>query len=288
MAVASFSGDGRLNGATEVVIVPAPGAGATRISRTITLYNRDTVAHTLTLQYANGVDRRTLWSGSMAAGESLTWNDPLILDATDKSIVAASDAPATVGEPDYTAHYIEQTAGAGGGGASAIGDLSDVDTATVAPATEDRLWFNGTAWVPRGELLAAGELSTGSTINSSAIGRIGANEISFTLAEDTTVLITAVCYVDWTSGTPDIGLTLTDDNWATEYDLDPYAASPPAWVQAATKVRIASDLPTYFVYFGPMAVVDLTAGTWQATIRALDADSWILGSNGSLIMAQRL
>lgn len=36
----------------------------------------------------------------------------------------------------------------GGGGASALDDLTDVDTTTTAPVTGDRLYWDGTNWIP--------------------------------------------------------------------------------------------------------------------------------------------
>ena len=42
------------------------------------------------------------------------------------------------------------TGGGGGGGAAALNDLTDVDTATDPPATDDVLAWDGTLWTPAG------------------------------------------------------------------------------------------------------------------------------------------
>lgn len=105
MAFTEGSNDGALNGTTAVTIVAAPAASTRRLVKTITIHNCDTAEVTVTLQFVNDASIRKLGKFTVGVDETLIWNDPLILDATTKSIKAVmSGAPATT-QPDFTSHY---------------------------------------------------------------------------------------------------------------------------------------------------------------------------------------
>lgn len=105
MAFTEGSNDGTLNGTLAVTVVAAPSNGVRRLVRTITIYNADTVRHLVTLRLNNNGTYRTLWKGTLAIGDTLIFNDPLVLDTTTKSIEALMGEAATTSNPDFTAHW---------------------------------------------------------------------------------------------------------------------------------------------------------------------------------------
>ena len=58
-----------------------------------------------------------------------------------------------------TAVWTEITATANGGNISVINDLSDVDTATIAPVNNQALVWNGTKWIPKTILMRQSEIT---------------------------------------------------------------------------------------------------------------------------------
>ena len=68
------STDGALNGTTAVELVPTIGTGgAPRQVDFINIYNRDTVAHTITIRYLNDASTRIMQKVLLQAGESLMY-----------------------------------------------------------------------------------------------------------------------------------------------------------------------------------------------------------------------
>lgn len=65
-----------LNGTTVVDIVPAPSSSGTfRTVRYISIFNADTVSHTITVQYDDNGTERILISQSVGVGQTLEYND---------------------------------------------------------------------------------------------------------------------------------------------------------------------------------------------------------------------
>lgn len=62
--------DGALNSTTDVTIVSAPGASTQRIVKDISIYNGDSISHTLTIKYDNNGTQRILWTGTVTSGSS--------------------------------------------------------------------------------------------------------------------------------------------------------------------------------------------------------------------------
>lgn len=109
MAFTEGSGQGAMNGTTEVTIVAAPAASTRRLVRSLTVANRDSSAVTLTVMVAKGASRYWLWSGTLASGHTWHCDSVLVLDATDESIVAKiGGAPATT-NPDFHSSYADAT-----------------------------------------------------------------------------------------------------------------------------------------------------------------------------------
>ena len=63
---------GELNGTTNVTLVTAPAASTRRIVKSIALYNADTAAVTVNIQYFDGTNARTIANVTLAVGDTWT------------------------------------------------------------------------------------------------------------------------------------------------------------------------------------------------------------------------
>lgn len=68
-----ISGDGTTNGVTPVTIVAAPAGSTQRKIENITVYNADTITHTLTFSYNDNSTLRTLFKCTLLAGETVNF-----------------------------------------------------------------------------------------------------------------------------------------------------------------------------------------------------------------------
>lgn len=105
MAFVEGADDGTLNGTTPVTLVSAPASSTNRLVKTITIQNRDTAVVTVTLRKVSGGGTRQLWKGDLDVGDTLIWNDPIILDDTSSSITAVMSGAAATTNPDWTASW---------------------------------------------------------------------------------------------------------------------------------------------------------------------------------------
>ena len=64
--------DGTLNGTTPVTIVGSPAASTRRVVKDIVIFNRDTAAVTIDINFVNGANTRRIWHGVLQANESMT------------------------------------------------------------------------------------------------------------------------------------------------------------------------------------------------------------------------
>ena len=99
--------DGTLNGTSEVTVVAAPGAGVMRTVRNINVYNADNAAITLYLKYVHGASKRTLAKVTVGVGETFIYEEALILDDTDKSIIALLGGAKSSTDPDFMTAYAD-------------------------------------------------------------------------------------------------------------------------------------------------------------------------------------
>ena len=105
MAFTLGANDGALNGTTEVTLVAAPGAGVVRTVQTIFIYNCDTAAVTVTVQYDNGGTDRIMLKATLAVGETLRLDGPIVLDETDTLIEAKLAGAVAATNPSFVASY---------------------------------------------------------------------------------------------------------------------------------------------------------------------------------------
>ena len=112
MAFTELSNDGLTNGATDVDLVAAPGASTKRLVRFITVYNADTVAATILVEYEHAADQRMMYKVTLQRYETWVFGEGgeiLILDDTDKSIVIHLSGAVTANELHFTSHYADVT-----------------------------------------------------------------------------------------------------------------------------------------------------------------------------------
>jgi hypothetical protein len=101
--------NGTLNGTTEVELVAAPGASATRSVKIITIANVDTAAVTVILSVKDGSNRRRLSKRTIAVDKDFIYEGPVNLDTTSQSIVAKMTAAPATTNPDWTSNWLEAT-----------------------------------------------------------------------------------------------------------------------------------------------------------------------------------
>ena len=89
-----------------MTVVAAPASGK-RIVKYMSLHNRDSVAHVVTI-LANA---KIVWKGTLNVGDTWEFGDTneIIVLTSSKSITMASDATATTTELEYQAAYGDHT-----------------------------------------------------------------------------------------------------------------------------------------------------------------------------------
>lgn len=110
MATQALDGeDGTLNGTTPVDVITAPTGTDTIANKLITIANIDTAVVTITLSKVSAGGTRVLKTVDLDVGDTLFFDDVLMLAATTDSVTAEmSAAPATT-QPDWTSSYIVNT-----------------------------------------------------------------------------------------------------------------------------------------------------------------------------------
>ena len=100
---------GLTTGTTAVVMVAAPASG-NRIIKTITIHNADTAAATVTVRInTSGSTFRTIIKVTLAVGDTLILDDPIVIPSTAVSLQAILAGAVTTNELQFTAHYGEST-----------------------------------------------------------------------------------------------------------------------------------------------------------------------------------
>lgn len=107
MAVLAGAKEGALNGATPVTVVAAPAAATQRIVRKVNISNKDTAAVTVTLSKNKAATLRELTQVILDVGDTLVYDDVIVLDDTDESVEAVMSGAAATTNPDYDSSYAD-------------------------------------------------------------------------------------------------------------------------------------------------------------------------------------
>lgn len=105
MAFLEGANAGLSNSTTDVIVVDSPGASETRIVKSITVYNNDTVAAEVTLKYFDGTNERKFCVINMEPGDNLVYDSVLVLDGEDDTIELVLGGAITTNQLHFTAHY---------------------------------------------------------------------------------------------------------------------------------------------------------------------------------------
>jgi hypothetical protein len=109
MAFAELSSDGTSNSTTPVEMVAAPGASTKRIIKSMTVYNADSAAATVTITFDNNVNERIINKTTLDAGDQLYIDDVIVLPDTTSSINLVLAGAVSATQLDWTAHYGDST-----------------------------------------------------------------------------------------------------------------------------------------------------------------------------------
>lgn len=105
MALTEATNSGTSNSTTAVELITSPGTGERHISKTISIYNADTVAAAATVYYYDGSNSRTILKVTLSAGDQLVIDDVLVIDDENASIRLVLDDAVTTNQLPFTAHY---------------------------------------------------------------------------------------------------------------------------------------------------------------------------------------
>lgn len=113
MADLPIGNEGSLTGTTPVTILAAPAASTQRVlpSGGASVHNADTVAHDITFRKLKGATPTIVQKlAAVPAGGLAVLAKKVVLDATDESLQALTDATATTTEPTFDVAAMETTA----------------------------------------------------------------------------------------------------------------------------------------------------------------------------------
>jgi len=96
------------NNTTWVEILTSPSGGS-RVTKTITVYNKDTASATPEITHVVSGVRRTIIKLALATNETLVVDDPIVCAVGDSLEISLGGAVSTT-QLDVTVHYAEITA----------------------------------------------------------------------------------------------------------------------------------------------------------------------------------
>ena len=95
------------NGTTAVTVCSTPGTGVTRLVRTVSIYNDESTAQTVTLRFDDGTNEFDILTQTLQPDESLLVGNVLVLTNGDTlETVLASGSSTNV---EFTVHYADES-----------------------------------------------------------------------------------------------------------------------------------------------------------------------------------
>lgn len=110
MASTAGGSEGVTTGVTDATLVGSPAASTQRIIRSLSVYNADTVAATVTIKHDKAATERIVAKVTLQADETFFLSDHLIvLDATDEKLEIVLAAAVTTNELQFVASYLDDS-----------------------------------------------------------------------------------------------------------------------------------------------------------------------------------
>lgn len=103
MSVSFANAHGTSNGTSDVTVVPAPSAGVTHLTRSLTFFNSNATARTITLKLDDGTNERIIAKKTLSQDKSWLFTPILVLDDTVEGLEMVLDGGTT--DVQWTAHY---------------------------------------------------------------------------------------------------------------------------------------------------------------------------------------
>lgn len=107
MSFTEKTSNGAFNNTTPVDVVAAPGASTRRVVRNITVKNKDTASVTVTLRYNDNGTIRELPTVVLLTGESVVYDDVLVLDAATKKIDGLLGGAVASAQPTFVCTFAD-------------------------------------------------------------------------------------------------------------------------------------------------------------------------------------
>jgi hypothetical protein len=105
-----WENNGTLSGVTAVTLVPAPGAGAQRLIRSVTIYNADSAAVTVTVRITDGATHRIIARVTLAVGDTWTMDGTYDSNGSIKhsttTVLTADDRRTLVSYCEFCYHSV--------------------------------------------------------------------------------------------------------------------------------------------------------------------------------------
>jgi hypothetical protein len=109
MAWTEKANDSASNGTTAATILSAPMAGHTYVVRLINIFNADTVSQIVTVRLNSNGTYRTISKQVLAPDARLAIVEPIVLDATTKSIEIVLGAAKTTNDMAVMVSYADRS-----------------------------------------------------------------------------------------------------------------------------------------------------------------------------------
>ena len=108
MTILEKSENGSSSNTTYVTVVTAPSASARRSIKNINIYNADSANASVTLTLVNtATSNSSLMVTTLSSGDTLIYDDVVILDTANKSIALKLSANVTTSQLQFMSNYIE-------------------------------------------------------------------------------------------------------------------------------------------------------------------------------------